>query len=89
MADPRSVRAFSIHTFDPPDSRRLLEHAGLEVLDVIGKTVLPMRRYRELLEDSKARRRWLKIEKGLAGDPANLQGAPPAVRGEKDRVVAE
>jgi SAM-dependent methyltransferase len=63
---------FPIQTFDPQGLRKLLEHAGFEVLDVIGKTVLPMRRHRELLEDSQARRRWLKIEKNLAGDPANF-----------------
>src|SRR5262249_30048806 len=43
----RSER-FPIHTFEPGGIRRLLESAGFELLDMIGKTVLPMRRYREL-----------------------------------------
>lgn len=63
---------FQIHTFEPDGLRRLCQQAGLEVLDMIGKTVLPMRRHRELLEDSATRRRWADIERRLAGDPANL-----------------
>jgi SAM-dependent methyltransferase len=63
---------FPMHTFEPEALRRMLHQAGFELIDLIGKTVLPMRRHRELLEDSAARRRWADIEKGLAGDPANL-----------------
>jgi SAM-dependent methyltransferase len=62
---------FPLHTFEPQALTRILAQGGFEVLDIIGKTVLPMRRYRELLEDSAARRRWAEIEKLLARDPAN------------------
>ncbi|HEY3246293.1 MAG TPA: methyltransferase domain-containing protein [Phycisphaerae bacterium] len=60
---------FPIHTWTPDRLRKLLETAGFEVVDMIGKTVLPMRHYRELLEDPKARRAWMKIEKSLWRDP--------------------
>lgn len=63
---------FEIHTFDPDRLRKLLAAAGFEVLEMIGKTVLPMRRHRDLLADTDARKRWAKIEKGLARDHANL-----------------
>jgi SAM-dependent methyltransferase len=63
---------FEIHTYDPDGLRKLLSSAGLEVVDLIGKTVLPMRQHRELLEDPAERRRWAAIEKTLHRDPANL-----------------
>lgn len=63
---------FEIHTFEPAKLERLLTACGLEPLEMIGKTVLPMRQHRELLEEPRARRRWLEIEKSLSRDPANL-----------------
>ncbi|MBI4582283.1 MAG: methyltransferase domain-containing protein [Planctomycetes bacterium] len=63
---------FELHTFTPDQLRKLLAAAGLEVLDLIGKTVLPLRHHRGLLDDPDARRRWARIEKELAGDPTNL-----------------
>lgn len=63
---------FPMHTFEPEGLRRLCEHAGLEIVSMIGKTVLPMRRYRELLEDSAGRRLWAEIEKELSASHANF-----------------
>ena len=63
---------FELHTFAPDQLRKLFNAAGLEVVEIIGKTVLPLRRHRELLEEPEARRRWARIEKELAGDPANF-----------------
>lgn len=63
---------FEIHTFEPDGLRKIFSAAGLEVLDLIGKSVLPMRQYRDQLEDPVARRRWADIEKSLHRDPANL-----------------
>ncbi|MDM8007673.1 MAG: class I SAM-dependent methyltransferase [Phycisphaerae bacterium] len=63
---------FEIHTFEPKGVERLVAEAGLTMLDMIGKTVLPMRHHRELIEDATERRRWVKIEQRLAGDPANF-----------------
>jgi SAM-dependent methyltransferase len=63
---------FELHTFTPDLLRRMFAAAGFVVLDLIGKTVLPMRHFRHFLEDPDARRRWARVEKDLAGDPANL-----------------
>jgi len=60
---------YSIHTFAPSGLRSLIEAAGFEILDMVGKTVLPMRHYRSLLATSQARRGWAKIEKTLCRDP--------------------
>lgn len=67
---------FEIHTFEPDQLRRLFASAGLEVIDLIGKTVLPMRRHRERLEDPVERRRWAELEKTLHRDPFNLARCP-------------
>jgi hypothetical protein len=63
---------FEIHTFTPDQARQLAVTAGLEVLEIIGKTVLPMRHHRDALEDSALARRWAQIERKLARDPENL-----------------
>lgn len=57
---------FSIHTFSPQNVLQLVESCGFQMVELIGKTVLPMRHYRELLETPEDRRRWAKIEKKLA-----------------------
>ncbi len=56
---------FEIATFSPGEVVRLVESAGFELIEMVGKTVLPMRHYRHLLETPEARRRWAKIEKEL------------------------
>ena len=61
---------FPVHTYSPAQVARLLERAGFEVVDLIGKTVLPMRHHRELLEDGSARRVWMRLEKRLWRDAA-------------------
>jgi ubiquinone/menaquinone biosynthesis C-methylase UbiE len=63
---------FDIHTYTPTEVRKLLARAGFDVVDMIGKTVLPMRRHRHVLEESSARRAWMKIEKTLWRDPAAI-----------------
>jgi SAM-dependent methyltransferase len=67
---------FELHTFTPDQLHRLFAAAGMQIMDLIGKTVLPMRHHREQLEAPEARRRWARIEKELAGDPANLARCP-------------
>jgi len=56
---------FELHTWTPAQLRQMVEKSGYEVLDLIGKTVLPMRARRELLGDSRAAREWAAIERGL------------------------
>lgn len=67
LTKDRSER-FPITTLAPADVVRLVESTGFSVLDLVGKTVLPMRRYRQLLETSAARRAWAGIEKTLCRD---------------------
>ncbi len=67
---------FQVHAFTPEQLEKLTSAAGLEVLEMLGKTVLPMRRHRELLADSEERRRWAVIEKQLARDPHNFGRCP-------------
>lgn len=63
---------FDLHTYTPTQLGKLLENAGYRVVDMIGKTVLPMRDHRRLLEDPSDRRAWMKIEKTLWRDPAAM-----------------
>ena len=78
---------FPIHTYGPTELRRLLENVGFEILDLVGKTVLPMRHHRDLLATSSDRRRWAKIEKtlcrdsGAVGRASHLQVACRVIRG--------
>jgi SAM-dependent methyltransferase len=60
---------FPIHTYTPAQARGLFERAGYDVVQLLGKTVLPMRHHRQLLEDPVARRSWMKLEKVLARAP--------------------
>lgn len=63
---------FPIVTFAPGDVVDLAESAGFEVLELVGKTVLPMRHFRRLLETSESRRQWARIEKRICRDPYAL-----------------
>jgi ubiquinone/menaquinone biosynthesis C-methylase UbiE len=60
---------FPIATFAPDDAIALAEGAGFKVLDLVGKTVLPMRHHRELLASSDERRKWARIERRLCRNP--------------------
>ena len=70
---------FEIHTYSPDQITRLLERAGFEVVEIIGKTVLDVRGGRGRLDDPDTFRAWLRIEKKLArqsdalGRAAHLQ----------------
>ncbi len=66
---------FDITTYSPDELRRLVESGGFELLEMIGKTVLPMRHHRHLLVESDARRAWAKIEKSLCRDASALARA--------------
>lgn len=60
---------FEMHAFTPDQIRKMLEVAGLDCLEIVGKTVLPMRHCRMLLEDKSAARRLARIEKSLSKEP--------------------
>lgn len=57
---------FPITTFLPSDVSKFVESAGFELIDLVGKTVLPMRAHREKLAESADRRTWASIEKKLS-----------------------
>jgi ubiquinone/menaquinone biosynthesis C-methylase UbiE len=61
---------FPLQTHTPAQAEKLFTRAGFEVVDLIGKTVLPMRYYRRLLEDAANRRALATLEKRLCRDPA-------------------
>lgn len=60
-----AAEQFELHTQTPAQLRRLLEKTGYDLIDLIGKTVLPMRAHRELLTDRRDARRWAEVERGL------------------------
>lgn len=62
---------FELTTFTPASLRKLFERAGFEVLDITGKTIIPVRSNKKLLEYPDAVSRLLKLEQELSKDPAS------------------
>jgi ubiquinone/menaquinone biosynthesis C-methylase UbiE len=60
---------FELTTFTPASLRKLFEKSGFEVLDLVGKTILPVRANKQLLAQPDAVERLLKMEQELAKDP--------------------
>jgi ubiquinone/menaquinone biosynthesis C-methylase UbiE len=67
---------FPLRTYTPAQAEKLFTRAGFEVVDLVGKTVLPMRYYRGLLENASNRRALAALEKKLCRDPAAVGRAP-------------
>jgi ubiquinone/menaquinone biosynthesis C-methylase UbiE len=61
---------FELTTFTPASLRKLFERAGFEVVDLVGKTIIPVRQNKLLLSKPDAVGRLLKLEAELAKDPA-------------------
>lgn len=70
-----AAERFEIFTYGPTELVKLLEGAGFVMIELLGKTVLPMRGYRKMLAESEARRTWAKIEKSLCRDPGAVSRA--------------
>jgi ubiquinone/menaquinone biosynthesis C-methylase UbiE len=62
---------FELTMFTPQSRRKLFERAGLEVLEVVGKSVIPVRDNKLLLERPEAVERLVKLEFELSKDPAS------------------
>jgi ubiquinone/menaquinone biosynthesis C-methylase UbiE len=62
---------FELSTFTPATLRKLFERSGFEVLDITGKTIVPVRQNKKLLEHPDAISRLIKIEQELAKDAAS------------------
>jgi ubiquinone/menaquinone biosynthesis C-methylase UbiE len=71
LAHDESER-FRVRMFRPDEIRTLCREAGLEVIDLFGKPVLPLRRHAALLEDERAGEALLKIERRLCREEAML-----------------
>lgn len=62
---------FELHTFTPHALERLFADNGFEVIEVVGKTIIPARDNRKLLETEGALDRLVELERRLAKDPAS------------------
>ena len=62
---------FELTTFTPLSMRKLFERFGFEVIDLRGKTVLPVRTSKALLAEPGAFDRLLKLELDLSRDPTS------------------
>ncbi len=60
---------FELQTFTPASLRKLFEKSGFEVLDLIGKPLLPIRKNPALLADPTTMERLLRLELQLSKDP--------------------
>lgn len=67
---------FELTTFTPTQFRRLFRKAGFSVLDLAGKTLLPLRRNRDLLAEPGAAKELARLEARLARDPLAIAAAP-------------
>ena len=67
---PDEREQFELTTFTPHTLRKLFERSGFEVLDVVGKPVVPVRQNKKLLEHPEAINRLLKLEQDLMKDPS-------------------
>ena len=72
---PEEREQFELTTFTPHALRKLFEKSGFEVLDLIGKTVLPVRQNKRLLEHPEAIERLLRLEQDLQRDPTTAARA--------------
>ncbi|MBV8781918.1 MAG: class I SAM-dependent methyltransferase [Phycisphaerae bacterium] len=63
---------FELNTFMPAGLRALFSKSGFEVIDLAGKTIVPVRTNKRLLEKSDAIQTLLRIEESLSRDPAAL-----------------
>ncbi len=61
--------------FTPGQLRAMARERGLEFVSMIGKTVLPLRRFKELLADAAKREALVKLEESLHGEESLLANA--------------
>jgi hypothetical protein len=61
---------FELSMFTPGSLRRLFEKSGFEVIEIMGKPIIPVRTNKLLLTQPDAVERLLKLESELSKDPA-------------------
>ncbi len=62
---------FELTTFTPASLSRLFERSGFEIISVSGKTIVPVRANRKLLEYPNAIERLMRLEADLGKDPSS------------------
>lgn len=62
---------FELTTFTPASLAKLFEKSGFEVLSITGKTIIPARHNKKLLEAPNAIPRLVKLEQELSRDPTS------------------
>jgi ubiquinone/menaquinone biosynthesis C-methylase UbiE len=67
LTDEQSEQ-FDLHMFTPDSLRKVFEKAGFEVISIVGKTILPIRKNQAVLEKPEAMERLLRMEQELAKD---------------------
>jgi ubiquinone/menaquinone biosynthesis C-methylase UbiE len=72
---PDEQERFELTTFTPGTLRRMFERAGFEVIEVVGKTVLPIRKHKEILSNFSTLQKLLELEQELARDPSTAAAA--------------
>ena len=70
-----SKEQYDVTAFTPQKIRKLCADRGFEVLSIIGKTALPLRRFQSCLQDKKSRERIIKLEEKLNSVEAMLGNA--------------
>ncbi|MGA3067065.1 MAG: methyltransferase domain-containing protein [Tepidisphaeraceae bacterium] len=60
---------FELTTFTPAGFKGLFERAGFSIVRLSGKTVIPIRQFKEMLQDEAAFDRLMRLETDLAADP--------------------
>jgi ubiquinone/menaquinone biosynthesis C-methylase UbiE len=63
---------FPVHTFTPEKLREMFTQGGFEILDLYGKTVLPLKKLEELLQDEQNAEKILALEKKLCRIPSAM-----------------
>jgi len=61
---------FELTTFTPTTLRKLFVKSGFEVIDLIGKTILPVRKHQQWLENREDVEKLLDLERELSRDPS-------------------
>jgi ubiquinone/menaquinone biosynthesis C-methylase UbiE len=59
---------FELTTFTPAELRKLFERAGFEVIEITGKTILPIRKFKQLLADPATAEKLMKLEQMMSRD---------------------
>lgn len=71
LAEKKDER-FPCRTFEPSELVGMAKTAGFEVLSLIGKVVLPLRKHQEILKDKEVFRALMRIERKLGSRQENL-----------------